>query len=85
VIDESKEEPLGITCAFCEEEVRYYAGEFQNRIHCGCTMVMFPMAYPDPDEEETLVGDLFAMYTAPRIWRTTIEQAQQLSCERRKN
>src|ERR1700730_1424154 len=51
VKDESREEPLGNTCPFCREPVRYYAGELQNRIHCGCTMVDVSDFLPGPRRE----------------------------------
>jgi hypothetical protein len=79
------EEPLGNTCPFCGEALKYRGGEFQNRIHCGCTMVLFPLAFPDPEEdEESIVGCFMAIYGPeyPDAWRTLIREVRRL--QRRK-
>ena len=37
------DKPLGSTCAFCAQPISHYAGEWQERIHCGCTMLVLPL------------------------------------------
>lgn len=82
VSGDKTEELLGNTCPFCNETLRYYAGEFQNRIHCGCTMVMFPISTPnlEEDEEDNIVGEFISLYGPdhPEMWRTVIEHAQKI-------
>jgi hypothetical protein len=46
-IDPLRENALGFTCKTCRRAVVHYSGEWQERIHCGCTMLVLPLELVD--------------------------------------
>lgn len=64
-IDPAGEKVLGFTCKICRRSVAHYSGEWHERIHCGCTMLVLPLALVD------LVEAIDLQY-----WTTQIRQAE---------
>jgi hypothetical protein len=66
------EKPLEVVCPFCETPVSHYAGEWQDRIHCECTLWIHPL------EMDFLIKAVDEFF-----WRNQVESARQALAENR--
>jgi hypothetical protein len=65
-IDPSREHPLGFNCPACGQIVCRYSGEWQERVHCGCTMLLLPLDLDELARDMTLGA-----------WAITIDRARE--------
>jgi hypothetical protein len=65
-IDQSREHSLGFNCPECGQLVCRYAGEWQERVHCGCTMLFVPLDFDELARDMTLDA-----------WAVTISSARE--------
>jgi hypothetical protein len=61
----SQETPTGVSCRLCQQPIYRWTNDFQQRVHCGCTVWISPLDADGSDEIDIA------------IWSTVVNTARK--------